>query len=151
MLTEVLRQDGQDREQVRFRELLLHLRDGEVSVADWELLMTHCRSQVDSAAFDDALHLHSTVQAVAEYNVAKLRNTGEPIATMKAVHTGPNASKASPEDASGPEPVIIMQSWTPVFIKLHHHNHRKARWTPTLVTNGLDCSHCSVYKASICP
>ena len=33
VLTEVLRQDGQDREQVRFRELLLHLKDGEVSVA----------------------------------------------------------------------------------------------------------------------
>ena len=58
MLTEVLRQNGQDREQVRFRELLLHLRDGEVSVADWELLMTGCRSRVDGAAFDDALHLH---------------------------------------------------------------------------------------------
>ena len=62
---------------------------------DWELLMTQCRSQVDSTAFDDALHLHPTVQAVAEYNVAKLRNTREPIATIKAVHTGPNASKAT--------------------------------------------------------
>ena len=66
-------------------------------IADWELLMTPCRSQVDSAAFGDALHLHPAVQAVAEYNVAKLRNTGEPIATIKAVHTGPNASKASPK------------------------------------------------------
>ena len=108
VLTEVLQQDGQDREQVRFRELLLHLRDGEVSVADWELLMARCCSQVDSAAFDDALHLHPTVQVVAEYNVAKLCNTGEPIATIKAVHTGPNASKASPEDASGLEPVICL-------------------------------------------
>ena len=107
-LTEVLRQDGQDREQVRFQELLLHLRDGEVSVADWELLMTHCRSWVDSAAFDDALHLHPTVQAVAKYDIAKLRNTGEPTATIKAVHTGPNASKASPEDASGLEPVTCL-------------------------------------------
>ena len=43
--------------------------------------MTQCHSWVDSAAFDDALHLHPTVQAVAEYNVAKLRNAGEPIAT----------------------------------------------------------------------
>ena len=52
-------------------------------IANWELLMTCCRSQVDSAAFGDALHLHPTVQAVAEYNVAKLCNTGEPIATIK--------------------------------------------------------------------
>ena len=107
MLTEVLRQDGKDREQVRFRELL-HLRDGEVSVADWELLMTQCRSRVDSTSFGDAFHLHPTVQAVAEHNVAKLHNAGEPIATIKAVHTGPNASKASPEDTSGLEPVICL-------------------------------------------
>ena len=44
--------------------------------------MTRCHSQVDSAAFGDALHLHPTVQAVTEYNVAKLCNTGEPIATI---------------------------------------------------------------------
>ena len=36
----------------------------------------------------------------AKYNVAKLCNTGQPIATIKAVHTGPNASKVSSEDAS---------------------------------------------------
>ena len=29
-----------------------------------------------------------------------------------------------------------MLSWTPGFIKLHY-SHRKVRWTPTLVTNGL--------------
>ena len=80
--------------------------------------MTRCRSQVDSAAFDGALHLHP------QYKL--LLNTGEPIATIKVtikavrtiqshhqscsynqshhqscsywfilVHTGPNASKAS--------------------------------------------------------
>ena len=45
--------------------------------------MTCCRSRVDSVAFGDALHLHPTVQAVADYNVAKLCNAGEPIATTK--------------------------------------------------------------------
>ena len=67
-----------------------------------------CHSRVNNFAFDDALHLHPTVQAVAEYNVGKLRNAGEPIATIKAVHTGPNASKASSEDASGLEAVICL-------------------------------------------
>ena len=129
MLTEVLRQDGQDSKQVRFQELLLHLRDGQVSVADWELLMTRCRSQVDHAAFDDALHLHPTVQAVAEYNVAKLCNTGEPIATIKAVHTSPNASKASPEDASGLEPLICLARGARVMLTSN-------LWTDAGLVNG---------------
>ena len=129
MLTQVLRQDGQDREQVRFRELLLCLRDGQVSVADWELLMTRCRSRVDSAAFADALHLHPTVQAVAEYNTAKLRNNGEPIATIKAVHTGPNANKASSEDASGLQPVICLAHGVRVMLTSN-------LWTDAGLVNG---------------
>ena len=36
-----------------------------------------------------------------EHNIAKLHAIGQPIATIKAVHTGPNAVKASPEDAGG--------------------------------------------------
>ena len=91
--------------------------------------MTCCRSRVDGAAFDDALHLHPTVQAVAEYNVAKLRNTGEPIATIKAVHTGPNASKASPEDASGLEPVICLARGARVMLTSN-------LWTDAGLVNG---------------
>ena len=87
-------------------------------------------SQVDSAAFDDALHLqHPTVQAFAEYNVAKLRNTGEPIATIKAVYTGPNAGKASPEDASGLEPVICLAHGARVKLTSN-------LWTDASLVNG---------------
>ena len=81
------------------------------------------------AGFDDALHLHPTVQAVAEYNVAKLHNTGEPIATIKAVHTGPNASKASPEDASGVEPVICLARGARVMLTSN-------LWTDAGLVNG---------------
>ena len=49
-------------------------------------------------------------------NVAKLHSTGEPIATIKAVHTGHNASKTSPEDASGLEPVICLPHGASVML-----------------------------------
>ena len=91
--------------------------------------MTQCHSQVDSAAFDDATHLHPTEQAVAEYNVAKLRNAGEPIATIKAVHTGPNASKASSEDASGLESVICLARGAKVMLT-------SDLWTDAGLVNG---------------
>ena len=46
--------------------------------------------------------------AVAEHNVAKLRASGQPIAVLSALHTGPSASKATSDDAGGLEPVICI-------------------------------------------
>ena len=107
--------------------------------------MTRCRSRVDSAAFDDALHLHPTVQAVAEYNVAKLRSAGEPIATIKAIHTGPNASKASSEDASGLEPVVCLARGARVMLTSN-------LWTDAgLVNRGMGTVQAICYQSGVPP
>ena len=52
-------------------------------------------------SFADSLQYFPTIEAVVEYNVAKLQVCGQPIATIEAVDTGPNATKASPDDSSG--------------------------------------------------
>ena len=108
-LTEVMRQAGQDPEQVLFRDILLRLRNAEVTVADWNHLMRQTPTQVrDLSPFVSALHLHPTVEAVVEHNVTKLHNSAEQIATIKAVHTGANASKASADDAGGLEAIVCL-------------------------------------------
>ena len=43
VLTQVMRQAGQDPEQVRFRDILLRLRNAQVTIEDWH------------ATFDDSL------------------------------------------------------------------------------------------------
>ena len=45
----------------------------------------------DTASFDHALRLHSTSAEVALYNASKLYAGGQPVAMLKAVHTGPGA------------------------------------------------------------
>ena len=108
-LTQVMRQAGQDPEQIQFRDILLHLRNAEVTMEDWKHLMEQTPTKIqDTSPFVNALRLFPTVEAVVEHNVAKLRECGQPIATINAVHTGPNASKASPDDAGGLEPVIML-------------------------------------------
>lgn len=108
-LTRVMRQAGEDPEQTRFRDILLRLRNAEVTVEDWNRLMKQTPTQVqDLSPFGNALHLYPTVEAVVEHNVAKLHNCGHPIATIKAVHTGTNAAKAPPDDAGGLEPVVLL-------------------------------------------
>ena len=107
VLDRVMRQAGQDAGQELFRNLLLRLRNAELMVEDWKYLMTQTTGEVgDTKSFDDALRLHPTIEAVAEHNVAKLRASCQPIAVLRAVHTGPGASKATSDDAGGLEPVI---------------------------------------------
>ena len=102
-----MRQSGDD-DQVRFRNIL-RMRDGEMTVEDWQHLMKQTPAQVqDLAPFCNALHPYPTIEAVAEHNVTKLRASSQPIATVKAIHTGPNASKASPDDAAGLDPVVCI-------------------------------------------
>ena len=48
------------------------------------------------------------IEAVAEHNVAKLCASGHPVAVLRAIHTGPGASKASTDDAGGLEPVVFI-------------------------------------------
>ena len=106
VLDQVMHQSGEDDDHVGFRNILLCMRDGEMTEED---LMKQTPVQVqDLAPFCNALHLYPTIEAVAEHNVTKLRASGQPIATVKAIHTGPNASKASPDDAAGLDPVVCI-------------------------------------------
>ena len=117
VLNQVMRQAGQDPEQVRFRDILLRLRDAKVTLADWNHLMTRTPTRVqDITAFTSALHVIPTVEAVVEYNVAQLQASGQPIATIKAVHTGPNSAKAPADDAGGLEAVICLATSARVML-----------------------------------
>ena len=64
--------------------------------------------QVMRQSEEDALHLYPTIEAVAEHNVTKLRASGQTIAAVKVIHRGPNASKASPDDVAGLDPVVCI-------------------------------------------
>ena len=109
ILNQAMRQSGQDPSQVLFRAILLRIRDGNVTMDDWEELMKQTPARVsDVALFSTALHLYPTADAVAEHNVARLRDSGKPIAILKAVHTGPNAAKAPSDDAGGLQPMICL-------------------------------------------
>ena len=109
VLKQVMRQSGQDPDQVLFRDILLRLRDARLTISDWEQLMKQTPAEMaDLAPFTNALHLHPTIEAVVEHNISKLRASGHPVATVKAVHSGQNASKASSEDAGGLESIICL-------------------------------------------
>ena len=109
VLQQVMRQSGCNPDQVKFRDILLRLRNGQVTIDDWKQLMKQtCVEVSDLAPFVNALQLRPTVEAVVEHNVARLRASAHPVATIKAVHSGPSAAKASSEDAGGLEAIICL-------------------------------------------
>jgi len=117
VLNQVMRQSGQHPDQVLFREILLRLRNAQVTTDDWRLLMTQTPANIhDRTPFDTALYLHPTIEAVVEHNVTRLQHNGQPIARIKAVHTGPNAAKASVDDAGGLEPILCLAEGARVML-----------------------------------
>ena len=109
VLDQIMRQSGDDPSHILFRNILLRLRNCEVTEADWRTLMTRTPAEVsDASTFDNAVHFFPTIEAVVEYNANKLHVCGQPVATIKAVHTGPNASKVSSDDAGGLQPVLCI-------------------------------------------
>ena len=109
VLDQVMRQAGQDADQQLFRHLLYRLRNGESTLDDWGHLMRQTPVELGKITpFDGALRLYPTTQAVAEYNIGKLWASGQPVAMIKAVHSGSGASKASTDDAGGLESVVCI-------------------------------------------
>ena len=82
-----------------FHNILLHLRDGKTTTSDWEELIKQTPAQVDVSSFTNAVYLFPTKDVVMQYNIEQLHNINRPIATIKAMHTGQNASRASSDDA----------------------------------------------------
>ena len=79
----------------RTSTLILHrLRDALLTEDVWEHLMKQTPARVpDLTPFITALHLRPTIESVVEHNVARLHASGQPVATINAIHTGPNAAK----------------------------------------------------------
>ncbi len=68
-------QAGQHSEQVRFRDILLRLRDAQVTTDDWQHLMTRSLACItDTEPYRDALHLFPTIDAVATQDFTKIIN-----------------------------------------------------------------------------
>ena len=71
--------------------------------------MTRCISCIPNCQkFDDALHLYPTTEVLTAFNMLGLQANGQSVATIKALHCGPNAAKVSDDGTSEPEPVIAL-------------------------------------------
>ena len=96
------RVQGNNPEQIQFRELFLRLRKVDSTVSDWKLLLTRQPANVDNLIeFKDAVRLFYSNEEVANYNYEELVKLKQPVAQISARHSSATAKKISPDDFSG--------------------------------------------------
>jgi ATP-dependent DNA helicase PIF1 len=86
-LTEVIRQQGEDKTSVKFRKALDKLRNSTLSKESWELLCTRVVNQLSAdevATFDPALRLYFTNEEVRNRNTTALAGQNMPVKRIAA-------------------------------------------------------------------
>ena len=97
--------------------MLLRLRNGESTEADWQQLLARDVSlftSQDLGKFDIKLAFGN--ETVAEHNFSKLTQGQYPFMTIKARHNSAAAAKLAPEEFCGLEPVVHLAKGAPVML-----------------------------------
>ena len=120
MLSENIRQAGNNPEAEEFRAILLRLRDGQSTQDDWMTLCQRTPQHVNMSDFTDAPRLYFDKLSVAKYNFEKLKNLGSQIARISALHSVRNAKNAKSDDAGGLDAVIFLARGAAVMLHKGH-------------------------------
>ena len=117
ILQQIVRQAGTDPDTIKFRELLMRLRDGLSTEADWKTLLEHTPTNATNATqFENAIHLFYKKDSVAQLNIEALAKLSNPIARINAVHSSRSASLANSDQAGGLQPVIFLAKSAKVML-----------------------------------
>ena len=132
ILTTVERVRGDDDAQRQFREMLLNIRNGTLTLKDYQLLMTRLKMtlpETDVQLFHDAPNLVADHNAEYNINMDFLNRLGQPICLINGVHSPQAASKGSSRDAMNLEPFVKLAQGAKVML-------RSNIWVSAGLTNG---------------
>ena len=117
ILSDIVRQQGHDVEQVQFKALLTRLRDGQTTEEDWAKLLTRTPTNAsDASRFDDAIHLFYNKDKVNFFNVTELNKLSTPIARINAIHSSSLAAAAKSDDAGGLDSMVLLAKGARVML-----------------------------------
>ena len=109
----------------QFKELLLHLRNGECTISDWELLNSCNISNFSSNEVKKiTTRLANTNKSVLAHSYNMLLKNGQPLITIKANHNSKKANKLSSYEFGGLEPILCVN----VAAKVMHTRNLWARY-----------------------
>ena len=99
----ILRQQNlnDDSIQQKFIELLPRLRDGKMTVSDWQVLLSRTTSPARLLFFQEAIRLFIDNRSASRYNDTKLLSLNNPLTNIKSVNSSPSARSADDEQFRG--------------------------------------------------
>ena len=118
------RVDGKSNDQGCFRDLLIRARNGESTIADWQKLLSRTPENVTNIEefLTSSVRLSYLKSKVAEMKLLKLKNLNQPIATIKARHSG-GAQTLSSDEMGGLEPIVYLAKG------YAHYEHLDESWS----------------------
>jgi hypothetical protein len=120
VLTQVMRQQGEDGESYRFQQALNELREDAVTEQSWRLFLTRTKIAVGTAVtqqFANAIWIYNTNSLVDNFNHAQLRDLNKPVISVEARHTGSQEARdASYKDAENLHKTVLL--WKGARIRL---------------------------------
>ena len=128
-------------DQHQFRQLLIRLRDGKSTLADWSLLCSRVISNFNESYLKDfSVRLAYSNEQVADYNYKMLKSTHEPIFGIKASHNCKKAEKLSSEEFGGLESYLYLNVGSRVMLT-------RNIWVDKGLCNGsMGIVHSIIYK-----
>ena len=114
------RVQGDNPEQIEFRELLLRLRKGDSTVSDWKLLLTRQPTNVDNLTeFKGAVRFFYSNEQVANYNYDQLVKLQEPVVQISARHSSVAAKKITADEFSGLQPLVFLAKGAKIMLTMN--------------------------------
>ncbi|CAG8502458.1 12012_t:CDS:2, partial [Cetraspora pellucida] len=125
-------QSGNSEEQQKFRDILLRLRDGESTLADWETLTTRFEekiTEIERNQFSEATFILPKWSEVDIVNLDQLTSLKHPVAKILAVHSGRrDAKRADSDEAMGLEAQLLLTKGARIMLTAN-------LWTETELVN----------------
>ena len=133
---------GSDHCHKQLRDILINLRDGNVSYEQWKTLLTRTPSKIQNLSVfqDKAIKLAFDNKSVSEYNYVSLINICAPIARIDAKHTNGSAKKQPADDMGGLQPTSLLCKGATVMLT-------RNLWTEVGLCNGaMGVVHDIIYQ-----
>lgn len=111
---------GSDLRQLTFKNFLRHLRNGDCTHEDWQLLLTRQPSKVQNLKdFQDAIRLFYGNNDVASFNYEQLSKLKQPIARIQAQHSSALAKTIKADEMCGLVPTLYLARNASVMLTLN--------------------------------